>query len=87
MKHTVIELFHIITGLFGTALIASLSAWAVPNQAGTIWEVAYGAMLIVAFMGVRPLRLAWRADHGEVASTSTGASSYSDGENKDSDLG
>ena len=62
MKRTIIELLHLAAGLVGTALIASLSAWSVPNQEDTIWTVAFGAMLIVAFMGVRPLRLAWRAD-------------------------
>ncbi len=62
MKRTIIELLHLAAGLIGTALIAALSAWAVPNQEDTIWMVAVGAMLIVAFMAVRPLRLAWRAD-------------------------
>ena len=63
MKRTIIELLHLVAGLAGTALIAALSVWAVPNQEETIWTVAVGAMLIVAFMAVRPLRLAWRADH------------------------
>ena len=62
MKRTIIESLHLVAGLIGTALIASLSAWAVPNQEDTIWMVAVGAMVIVAFMAVRPLRLAWRAD-------------------------
>ena len=87
MKRTIIELLHLVAGLVGTALIASLSVWAVPNQEDTIWTVAIGAMLIVAFMAVRPLRLAWRADHGGAAPTSTGPTPHSDGENKDSDFG
>ena len=62
VKRTIIELLHLVAGLVGTAVIASLSAWAVPNEEDTIWAVAFGALLIVAFMGVRPLRLAWRAD-------------------------
>jgi hypothetical protein len=62
VKRTIIESLHLVAGLIGTALIASLSAWAVPNQEDTIWTVAVGAMVIVAFMAVRPLRLAWRAD-------------------------
>ena len=62
MKRTLVELLHLASGLVATALIASLSAWAVPNQEDTIWMVAVGAMVIVAFMAVRPLRLAWRAD-------------------------
>jgi hypothetical protein len=66
VKNTLIELLHIIAGIIGTALIASLAAWAVPRVGETIWQVAYGAMVIVVFMGVRPLRLAWRADHGDM---------------------
>ncbi len=62
MKQTLLELLHLTSGLVGTALIAWLAAWAVPNVAETIWMVAWVAMLMVAFMAVRPLRLAWRAD-------------------------
>ena len=62
MKRTLYELLHIAAGLVGTALIASAAAWGVPYLMETIWGVAYVAMGIVAFMGVRPLRLAWRAD-------------------------
>ncbi len=62
MKQTLIELLHLASGLVGAAMIAWLAAWSVPNVAETIWAVAYVAMLIVAFMAVRPLRLAWRAD-------------------------
>ena len=62
MKRTLIEFLHLASGLIGTAMIAWLAAWASPNVADKIWMVAYGAMLIVAFMAIRPLRLAWRAD-------------------------
>jgi hypothetical protein len=62
VKQTLVELLHLASGLLGAALIAWLAAWAVPNVEETIWAVAYVAMLIVAFMAVRPLRLAWRAD-------------------------
>jgi hypothetical protein len=62
VKQTIIELIHLFSGLVGTVLIAKLAAWSVPNVAGTIWEVAWAAMLVVAFMAIRPLRLAWRAD-------------------------
>ena len=65
MKRTLTELLHVVAGVFGTGLIAWLAAWAVPRAGQTIWYVAYAAMLIVAFMGVRPLRLAWRADKGK----------------------
>ncbi|MEP7006238.1 MAG: hypothetical protein ABI810_09660 [Sphingomonas bacterium] len=62
MKHFLIELFYLAAGLVGAAGIAWLAAWSVPNVRDTIWMVAYVAMLIVAFMAIRPLRLAWRAD-------------------------
>ena len=61
MKHLLIELLHFASGLVGAALIAWLAAWAVPNVEDKIWTVAYAAMLIIAFMAIRPLRLAWRA--------------------------
>ena len=62
MKHLLIELLHLASGLVGAALIAWLAAWAVPNVRNEIWTVAYVAMLIVAYMAIRPLRLASRAD-------------------------
>jgi hypothetical protein len=69
VKRTLYELLHIAAGVVGTALLASLAAWGVPKSAIAIWDVAYVAMAAVAFMGIRPLRLAWRADqeakHGQ----------------------
>lgn len=62
MRRTMIELLHIAAGVVGTAICASLSAWALPHAHDTIWQVALVAMLVVLFMGVRPLRAAWRAD-------------------------
>jgi len=62
VKHLAIELLHLASGLVGAALIAWLAAWAVPNVEDKIWMVAYAAMLIVIYMAIRPLRLAWRAD-------------------------
>ena len=62
MKHIIYEVLHLAAGVVGTALIASLAAWAVPGAGKTIWEVAYAAMLIVAFMAIRPMRIAWRQD-------------------------
>jgi hypothetical protein len=62
VKHLLIELLYLASGLIGAATIAWLAAWAVPNVGDTIWMVAYVAMLIIAFMAIRPLRLAWRAD-------------------------
>ena len=62
MKRTLYELLHIAAGIIGTAVIASVAAWGVPISTRAIWDVAYVAMAVVAFMGIRPLRLAWRAD-------------------------
>ena len=62
MKQTLVELLHLAAGLVGTALIARLAAWSVPDVAETIWYVAWAAMLVVVFMAIRPLRLAWRGD-------------------------
>jgi type IV secretory pathway TrbD component len=65
MARTLIELLHIAAGLAATALIASLAVWAVPAAGRTIWWVAYASMVVVAFMGVRPLRLAWAKDRAD----------------------
>jgi len=62
VKRTLYELLHIAAGVVGTALLASGAAWGVPMARDDIWLVAYVAMVLVALMGVRPLRLAWRAD-------------------------
>ena len=61
MKHFLIELLYLGAGLVGAAAIAWLAAWSVPNVADKIWTVAYAAMLIIALMALRPLRLAGRA--------------------------
>jgi cytochrome bd-type quinol oxidase subunit 2 len=65
VKRTLYELLHIVAGVVGTALIASVAAWGVPVATRAIWDVAYVAMAIVLFMGIRPLRLAWRVDREE----------------------
>ena len=67
MRRTIIELMHILLGVAGTLAIATLCAWAVPQVGEIIWLVSLGVVAIVVFMGVRPLRLAWRADHAAAA--------------------
>ncbi|MEO9132677.1 MAG: hypothetical protein ABI240_15935 [Sphingomonas sp.] len=62
MKQKILELLHLFSGLVGTVVVAWLAAWAVPNVKDTIWIVAWVSMLMVVFMAVRPLRLAWRVD-------------------------
>ena len=58
MRRTLIELLHIAAGIFATAVFAAGAVWALPH-------VAYGVMVVVVLMGIRPLRLAWRADHDD----------------------
>ena len=64
MRRTLIEVFHIAVGVFATAFLAAGAVWALPHAADTIWAVAYGVMVVVVAMGIRPLRDAWRGDHG-----------------------
>ncbi|MEG3174669.1 hypothetical protein U1872_00390 [Sphingomonas sp. RB3P16] len=61
-RRTLIELLHIAAGVLGAAVIAYGAAWSLPHEAATIWGVSFGMMAVVVLMGVRPLRLAWRAD-------------------------
>jgi hypothetical protein len=61
-RRTLIELLHIAAGVIGAAVIAYGAVWALPHAASPIWEVAFGMMAVIVFMGVRPLRMAWRAD-------------------------
>ncbi|MFZ5796602.1 MAG: hypothetical protein ACRCS5_04765 [Sphingomonas sp.] len=65
MRRTLIELLHIAAGIFATAVFAAGAVWALPHAAATIWGVAYGVMVVVVLMGIRPLRLAWRADRDD----------------------
>jgi len=62
-KRTLVEALHVAAGLVATVAVAVLSAWSYPQATDTITWVAVVAFLIVAAMGVRPLRNAWRADH------------------------
>lgn len=62
---TLVEVLHIALGMGGAGVIASLEAWSLPHSAPVIWRVALVAMAAVALMGVRPLRLAWRADRDD----------------------
>lgn len=65
MLRTLIEVFHIALGVLATALLAAAAVWSLPHAADTIWGVAYGVMVVVVAMGIRPLRDAWRRDRGE----------------------
>ena len=57
-----IEVLHILAGIFAAMLIASLAAWSYPLAKHDIWWVAYAAMFAVVLMGVGPIRRARAED-------------------------
>jgi hypothetical protein len=57
-----IEVLHIVVGLFAALLIAALSAWAYPLGRDDIWLVAYVMMAAVVVMGIGPVRRALAED-------------------------
>jgi hypothetical protein len=57
-----IEVLHIVVGLFAAMLIAALAAWSYPLARQDIWWVAYAAMIAVVVMGLGPIRRAYVAD-------------------------
>ena len=55
-----IEVLHILAGIFAAMLIASIAAWSYPLAKHDIWWVAYAAMVAVAVFvpnGCTPPRL------------------------------
>ncbi|MDH7971820.1 hypothetical protein QH494_06450 [Sphingomonas sp. AR_OL41] len=62
MTRTITELLHLLIGVVGTLAIGAICARAVPQAVNEIWQVTGGVTIIVIFMGIRPLRLAWRGD-------------------------
>jgi membrane protein YdbS with pleckstrin-like domain len=64
---TLVELLHLAAGLVATVAVGSVCGWAYPQAWQTIWCVAAVGFAIVAIMGVRPLRRAWRADSADKA--------------------
>jgi phosphate/sulfate permease len=59
---TVIEALHLAAGLGATVALAALFAWSYPQATVTIWVVAAVAGVLVALMGVRPIRRALQED-------------------------
>jgi hypothetical protein len=57
-----IEVLHIVVGLFAAMLIAALAAWSYPLARQDIWWVAFAAMIAVVVMGLGPIRRAYLAD-------------------------
>ena len=69
-----IEVLHIVAGLFAAMLIASLPAWSYTLARQDIWLVTYVAMAAVVAMGIGPIRRAWEADRETLSSgTQAGA--------------
>jgi hypothetical protein len=50
-----IEVLHIVVGLFAAMLIAALAAWSYPLARQDIWWVAFAAMIAVVVMGLGPM--------------------------------
>lgn len=57
-----LEVLHIVIGIFAAMLIAALATWSYPLAERDIWLVAYAAMIAVALMGVGPIRRAYEED-------------------------
>lgn len=68
-----IEVLHIVVGLFAAMLIASLAAWSYPLARQDIWWVAYAAMVAVVIMGIGPMRRAYAADRATLTAADTPA--------------
>ncbi|RDE05460.1 hypothetical protein [Sphingomonas aracearum] len=64
-RRTLIEALHLLAGVIGTMAVAKAAAWGVPLARVDIWRVAGVCVLVVLLWSVRPLLLAWRADHGD----------------------
>jgi hypothetical protein len=75
-----IELLHLLAGIFAAILIASLAAWSYPLAKHDIWWVAYAAMAALVLMGVGPVRRAWTEDRkGPAAPAATDAQDGANG--------
>ena len=61
-----IEVFHLVAGLFAAMLIAALAAWSYPLAKHDIWLVTYVAMAAVLVMGIGPLRRAYAEDRARL---------------------
>jgi uncharacterized membrane protein len=62
ISRTLIEALHLAAGLIATVALGALFAWSYPQATLTIWVVAAVADVLVALMGVRPIRRALKED-------------------------
>ena len=61
-----IEVLHIVVGVFAAMLIAALASWSYGQAARDIWLVAYVAMAAVVLMGIGPIRRAYEEDRASM---------------------
>ena len=61
-----IEVLHLVAGLFAAMLIAAFAAWSYPLAKSDIWLVTYAAMVAVVLMGIGPIRRAYEADRASL---------------------
>jgi hypothetical protein len=61
-----IEVLHIVVGIFAAMLIAALATWSYGQAERDIWLVAYAAMGAVVLMGIGPIRRAYEADRASM---------------------
>lgn len=64
-----IEVLHIVVGIFAAMLIAALASWSYPLAKNDIWLVTYAAMVAVVLMGVGPIRRAHDEDRASMTQT------------------
>ncbi|TGX39329.1 hypothetical protein E5A74_17335 [Sphingomonas naasensis] len=62
-----LEVAHILIGVFAAALIARAAAWSYPRATDDIWLVAYACMAAVVVMGIGPVRRAVTDDASPLA--------------------
>lgn len=67
-----IEVLHIVAGIFAAMLIASLAAWSYPLAKHDVWWVAYAAMVALVLMGIGPIRRAYAEDRRKMAADGAG---------------
>ncbi len=63
-RRTLVEILHIAIGLGATAAIVAASAWAYPLARTEIRLTGLACAVVVLLLGFRPVRRAWREDHG-----------------------
>jgi membrane protein implicated in regulation of membrane protease activity len=68
VRRTLIEVLHIAIGLAATALIVAASSWAYPLARWEVEVTGLACAVVVVLLGIGPVRRAWSADRGRIAS-------------------